>query len=272
MDYFGGAGEPEPITLSAEEFDVLWERFDAGPMPLVIKVPSPGKTYSERAQLEDRVWRSIGARGLGGPRGLHPELDFLLRTLIRPEREVDARLWLGRSVRVLAAANGDHGSLATLVDGHLTFRRTAGTGLPAAVVAALPKHPAGTGHSVTLPSADLEAAVEGSDNTTKGIESALRAKGLREADATALAKRLTNPVGTGNFGAAARDRYGKRCRPDRVVGFFDNEEGRFLQQRRTSQGAEAWSTFTPTDNRRLAHQVDELLTEAMLAAGQEVRR
>lgn len=272
MTYFGGPAEREPITLSAEEFDVLWERLDLGQMPLVIKVPSPGKTHRERAELERRVWQGIGARGLGGPTGLHPELDHLLRLFSRPEREVDGRVWIGKSVRVLAVANGDDGAVATLTDNQLTFRRAAGTGLPSAVLGTLPAHPAGTGHSVTMPSADLEAAVKKSDGSPKSLENSLRSYGVRQEDAATLVKMFTGLVHTGNFGAAARDKYGKRCRPDRVVAFFDTEEGRYLQQRRASNGTEPWSTFTPTDARRLTHQLEELLAEALRAAGQHVGR
>ncbi|TQM82201.1 ESAT-6 protein secretion system EspG family protein [Saccharothrix saharensis] len=266
VTYFGGSAEREPIELSAEEFDVLWERLDLGQMPLVIKVPSPGKTHAERADLERRVWQSIGARGLGDPTGLHPELDHLLRLFSRPEREVDGRVWIGRSVRVLAVANGDDGAVATLTDNRLAFRRAAGSGLPSAVLGALPAHPAGTGHSVTMPSADLEAAVKKSDGSPKSLENSLRAHGVRQEDAATLVKMFTGLVHTGNFGAAARDKYGKRCRPDRVVAFFDTEDGRYLQQRRASNGTAPWSTFSPTDSRRLAHQVDELLAEAVRAA------
>ncbi|MEU5691326.1 ESX secretion-associated protein EspG [Actinosynnema sp. NPDC020468] len=266
MTIFGGQAEREPITLSAEEFDVVWERLDLGRMPLVIKVSSPGRTHAERADLERRVWAGLGQRGLGGPRGLHPELDHLLRLFSRPEREVDGRVWVGRSIRVLAAANGDHGAVVTKIGDELTFRRAAGSGLPSAVLSTLPAHPAGTGHSVTMPSADLEAAVENSDGSPKSLEASFRSHGVRQEDATTLVKMFTGLVNTGNFGAAARDRYGKRCRPDRVVAFFDTEDGRYLQQRRTSPGSVPWSTFTPTDTRRLAHQVDELLTEASRAA------
>jgi hypothetical protein len=267
VTYFGGPAEREPITLSAEEFDVVWEYLNQGPMPLVIKVPSPGRTHQERAELERRVWHSLESRELGGPAsGLHPELDHLIRLFVRPEREVDGRVWIRHSVRVLAVANGDEGAVATLVGDRITLRRAAGSGLPTAVLSQLPSHPAGSGHSVTMPSADLEAAVKDSDGSSKGLEQALRGRGLREEDAGALVKMFTGLVHTGNFGAAARDRYGKRCRPDRVVAFFDTEEGRYLQQRRTSSSAEPWSTFSPTDSRRLTHQVDELLAEAVRAA------
>ncbi|PRY32707.1 ESX secretion-associated protein EspG [Umezawaea tangerina] len=263
MTYFGGQAEREPISLSAEEFDVLWEHLNLGPMPLVIKVPSPGKTSRERRDLETRVWHALEARGLGRPVGLHPELDGLLRMFVRPEREVDARVWVGRSVRVLAVANGDWGAMATLSENRITLQRVAGSGLPTAVLGALPQHPAGSGHSVTMPSADLEAAVKGSDGSEKGLENSLRARGVRDEDATTLVKMFTGLVHTGNFGAAARDKYGKRCRPDRVVAFFDTEDGRYLQQRRASGGTEPWSTFTPTDLRRLTFQLDELLAEAV---------
>ncbi|MEU4806715.1 ESX secretion-associated protein EspG [Actinosynnema sp. NPDC023587] len=266
MTHFGGQAEREPITLSGEEFDVLWERLDLGPAPLVIKVPSPGRTHRDRAELERRVWHNIGARGLGGPTGLHPELDYLLKLFFRPEREVDGRVWVGRSVRVLGVANGDHGALATLEENRLTFRRAAGSGLPSAVLGTLPAHPAGNGHSVTMPSADLEAAVRNSDGSPKSLEASLRDRGVRQEDATTLVKMFTGLVHTGNFGAAARDKYGKRCRPDRVVAFFDTEDGRYLQQRRASAGNVPWSTFTPTDARRLTHQVEELLAEAVRSA------
>ncbi|GAA1315099.1 ESX secretion-associated protein EspG [Saccharothrix xinjiangensis] len=267
MTYFGGPAEREPITLSAEEFDVLWERLDLGQVPLVIKVPSPGRTHRERADLERRAWHGIGARGLGGPTGLEPELHHLLRLFSRPEREVDGRVWIGRSVRVLAVATGDDAAVATLDDNRLTFRRAAASGLASAVLGALPAHPAGTGHSVTMPSADLEAAVKRSDGSPKSLEDSLRRQGVRQEDAVTLVKMFTGLVHTGNFGAAARDKYGKRCRPDRVVAFFDTEEGRYLQQRRASNGTEPWSTFTPTDARRLTHHVEELLAEAMRSAG-----
>lgn len=268
MSYFGGHGSflaREPIVLSAVEFDVVWERIGE-PMPLVIKVPSPGKTRQERREIEDGVWRALDARGLGDPRSLSPELEGLLRMFVRPEREVDGRIWVGHSVRVLAAGNGDYGAIVTMTNDELSFKPCAGSGLASAVLAALPTHPAGTGHSVTLPSDDLDKAVQGSDGTPKGLEAAFRGIGLREDDAKALVKMFTGLQHTGNFGAAARDRYGKRWRPDRVVAFFDTEEGRYLQQRRASNGTPAWSTFSPTDARRLTHQVDELLAEAVRSA------
>ena len=266
MSLFGGTAEREPITLSAEEFDVLWERMNVGPMPLVLKVPTPGKTRDERIQLENRVYQQLDHRRLGNSRGLSSELDGLLRMFVKPEREADGRLWLGYSLRVLAVANGEWGALATLRDDQLTFQPWAGSGLASAVLSVLPSHPAGTGLSVTLPSADIEKAISRTDGSPKSMEAEFRGIGLREDDAKALVKMFTGLVHTGNFGAACRDKYGKRWRPERVVAFFDTEEGRYLQQRRASNGQPPWSTFTPTDARRMMHQVDELISEAVRSA------
>ncbi|MFI6098611.1 ESX secretion-associated protein EspG [Lentzea sp. NPDC051213] len=267
MSLFGSPSEREPITLSAEEFDVVWERLNVGPMPLVLKVPSPGKTRDERIALENRVHQQLDQRRLGNSRGLSAELDGLLRMFVKPEREADGRLWLGHSLRVLAVANGDFGALATLQDKQLTFQPWAGSGLASALLSVLPAHPAGTGMSVTVPSEDIEKALGNTDGSPKSMDAAFRNIGLREDDAKALVKMFTGLERTGNFGAAARDKYGKRCRPDRVVSFFDTEEGRYLQQRRASNGQPPWSTFTPTDARRLMHQVDELIAEAVRSAG-----
>ncbi|SDP83619.1 ESX secretion-associated protein EspG [Lentzea jiangxiensis] len=267
MTLFGAPAEREPITLSAEEFDVVWDRMDAGPMPLVLKVPTPGKTRDERVQLENRVYAQLDQRRLGNSRGLSSELDGLLRMFVRPEREADGRLWLGHSLRVLAVANGDWCAVATLRDDQLTFQPWTGSGLASAVLSVLPQHPAGTGISVTLPSADIEKAIARTDGSPKSTEAAFRGIGLREDDAKQLVKMFTGIVHTGNFGAAARDRYGKRWRPERVVGFFDTEEGRYLQQRRASNGQPPWSTFTPTDARRMLRQVDDLIAEAVHSAG-----
>ncbi|MCP2166137.1 ESX secretion-associated protein EspG [Goodfellowiella coeruleoviolacea] len=266
MTLFGGPAERPPITLSALEFDVLWEHLDLGSMPLVIKVPSPGKTHQERADLVRQAWHSMESRGLGRTVDLDPELDHLVRLLARPEREVDGRIWVGRSVRVLAVANGDAGAVATLSEDQISLQRTSGSGLHHAVLRQLPAHPAGSGHSVTLPSGDLDAAVRSADGSPESLEKALRAQGVRQDDASTLVKMLTGLIRTGNFGAAARDRYGKRHRPDRVVAFFDTEEGRYLQQRRSSPGSPPWSTFSPADPRRLAHQVEELLGDAVRLA------
>ena len=252
-----GAVEAEPITLTALEFDVLWEHIAPGAMPLIVKVPSPGKTYEERAAIEDGVWAGLAARGIERD---DPELVDLLRLLARPDREVDGRLWAGSGVRLIACAAEESAMLAVLVGETLTLSRISAHGLPAAAAGALPQASAGPGRSVTLRTADFEAAAQG-DGTVRGFEGSLLARGIRADDATALAEMIGDVVNTGNFGAAVRDKLGRRVRGERVVSFFDTDAGRYVQIRRPAPDGELWTTISPADTRKLTHHIDELLQE-----------
>lgn len=263
MTLLGLEVEREPVTISALEFDVLWEHLQLGSMPLVVKVPSPGKTYEERATLEQRAWSDLEDRGLGRPVALHPDIEYVLRLLARPDREVDARAWVDRSVRLIVASAGDDAALAVLADDQLTLRRTSASGLASTAVGLLPTRSAGPGKSVSLRSADFEAAANSAGGTQQGFDAALRNRGVRSDDADALSSMINDVTGTGNFGAAARDRLGRRQRADRVVSFFDTEAGRYVQIRRASPDGNLWTTISPADNRKLVQHVDQMLSEVV---------
>lgn len=256
------SGLGEPITLTPLEFDVLWEHLDLGDMPLILKVPSPGQTNTERAQLVDRAWQSLEAKGLGRRIGLDPQLAGLLRLISRPQREVDGRLWLGRSVRLLAAADGEAGVLAIQESDRLIFRRADGYGLPRHALSVLPQEKAGPGYSVTLPTKDFENAAHEA-KAPREFEAALRRNGLRQQDAETLREMIGDVIQQGQFGAAARDKWGRRIRTSRVISFFDTEAGRYLQVRKESGGGEAWTTISPADHKRLLQHLTELYNESV---------
>lgn len=266
MTALGTTTEREPISVSALEFDVLWEHLRLGEMPLVVRVPSPGKTFEERARLEELAWADLEARGLGRPVRVHPEIEHLCRLLARPDREVDGRGYVDRGTRLIAAAVGEDAAVAVLTDGQLTLRRTSATDLPSAAVGILPSRPAGPGQSVTLRSEDFEAAANSAGGSQAGFHAALLARGMRADDADALAQMIKDVRGTGNFGAAARDRLGRRQRADRVVSFFDTDDGRYVQVRRESPDGSMWTTISPADSRRLTQHVEQLLAEIVRAA------
>lgn len=266
MSFLGLEVEREPVSLSALEFDVLWEHLRLGAMPLAVKVPSPGKTYEERATLEERAWADLEARGLGRPVEVHQDIDYVLRLLARPDREVDARAWVDRSVRLIAASAGDGSddvAYAVLTDEQLTLRRSSATGLASLAVGLLPSRPAGVGQSVSLRSDDFEAAANGAGGTQEGFYTALRNRGVRGDDADALAGMISDVQGTGNFGAAARDKLGRRHRADRVVSFFDTEAGRYVQIRRPAPDGTLWTTISPADSRKLIQHVEQMLSEVV---------
>ncbi|OLR90486.1 ESX secretion-associated protein EspG [Actinokineospora bangkokensis] len=246
---------PPALRVSALELDVLCDHLGIE-VPLVLRVPSPGRTDRERRDLVDRAWASLGERGLGRPVDLDARLERLLRLLVRPDREVDGRLWHGAEVRVLAAATGPDAVLATLTDDGLTLVEADATGLPRQLVGALPPLGPGPGRSVTLPSSVFEdaAAVPAAQ-----FPQALRERGVRADDATALGEMISEVVGHGRIGVAVRDRWGKRHRAPRVVSYFDTPQGRYLQTRLPSPDGSQWTTVSPATAMALQHQVSRLL-------------
>ncbi|SER82379.1 ESX secretion-associated protein EspG [Actinokineospora terrae] len=241
------------MTVTALEFDVLAEHLGVASVPLVLSVPSPGRTDTERAGLVERAWRGLAARGLGAPGQVDPLLASLIGLLDRPDREVDGRLWTDGPLRVLAAARADSAVLATMSPDAVTLRPADASGLPRYALPVLPAVAAGPGRSVTVPTADFEAAAPGP------LAAGLRARGIRPDDATTLAEMITPLHGHGQFGAATRDHWGTRHRTDRVVSYFDTAHGRYLQTRTTTPTGESWTTISPADTRRLHHHIAELL-------------
>lgn len=258
-----GAVETEPVEISALEFDVLWEHYygEDDPMPLVLKVPSPGKTDDERARIVRTTWDGLSRRGLGSPVDPHPPLTHLLGLLRRPDHEIDGRLWLGSELRVLVAATGDEAVLATLSSGRLTLRPADATGLPRFALSVLPSAPAGPGQSITLPTEDFTAAAREATKQ-EDLAAALRSRGVRPSDAKTLADMIGDLVNRGQYGVAARDKWGRRVRAARVISFFDTAEGRYLQVvRKVDEEAAPWTTISPANDRRMLQHLTELHEE-----------
>lgn len=256
-----GGPADDPIMVSAVEFDVLWEQFDLGPMPLALRVPSPGKTHAERAELVRAAWDSLAERGVCLAADPDPRLVRFLRLLSRAEREIDGRLWLGKQSRVLAVASGEDAVLAVLADDQLTISAAEATGLPRYALSALPAAKPGPGHSVTLPSAHFEAAATEA-TSREAFPELLVEKGVRVEDATTLGEMIDTIVHQGQFGSAGRDKWGRRIRADRVVSFFDTAGGRYVQLRADSIEGEPWTTIAPADHRRMIHHLTELHDES----------
>ncbi len=249
------------VTLSALEFDVLGEHLGVESFPLVLKVDSPGRTHGERRDLVASAWESLAHRGLGGPMRLETGLESMLRCVARPRYETDGRFWLGRSVRVLAASDDTSAVLAVKDGDTITMRGAAPSGLAREAASVLPPSPPGPGTSVSVRSADLDAATEESGDDMAALLAALTRRGVRHGDAETLIRMVADAGARGQFGAAAPDRTGSRVRAERVVGFFDTPHGRYVQLRRCSPSGDPWSTVAPTDARRLIAHLDELLTE-----------
>jgi len=264
---------PAAVEISRLEFDVVWEHLRLGPFPTVYRMLGHGRTHRERALLVDQAWQSLLARNLGRPAAPDPLLSALLTVLARPHRVVDARIdHRGAEVRALAgvtvagvtvAGAGGQQERAALgvLDGR-GFRITEITpgGLSRAAVGLLPPHPAGQGHSLTMPSRLFEHACQASGDTAGRLRAALRQRGMRPADADQLAAALDGAFGGGQFGVAVRDRWGRRHRGGYVVGFVDTAAGRYLlESKPAASGGQRWTTVAPADSPRLAAGIDRLL-------------
>lgn len=254
----------EQVTLSRLEFDVLWRHLGLKSMPVALHVASPGTTIAERDRLVQAAWDSLHAKGLGRAVDLDPRLHRMLTVLERPDTEVDGRFWLDREIRVLAAMRAGDAVLATLTDQALTLREAAPTGLPREALTTLPAAPAGPGASVTMPAARFDAAARAA-TTPEGFEAALAGQGLRGDDARRLRGMIGDVTAQGQFGGAARDRWGARHRADHVVSFFDTPDGRYVQIRRASAGGEPWVTIAPADVRRIHQHVTSMYDDITAA-------
>jgi hypothetical protein len=264
----GVAPVGEPITISSVEFDVLWEHLRLADMPLVLRVPSPGRTDTERAELADEVWSGLERRGLGRRLSVDPRLADLLRLLENPDREIDGRFGATRGVRMMVAATGDEAVFAVLSKRGLVLSEAPVTGLAREALSVLPPVGAGIGESITVRSSTLDAAASTSA-TPEEFELALCRNGIRVRDAGILRTMITGVRRQGQFGAAARNRWGHRRRAPHVVGFFDTDAGRYLQLRAAGADGQTWSTISPADNRLLIQQLSDLLAGVTASAAEE---
>lgn len=266
----GDAQVAEPITISALEFDVLWEHLRLCEMPLVLRVPSPGRTNAERGQLVGEVWQALEQRGLSRRMSLDPRLANLLRLLEKPDVAIDGRFGATKGVRLMVAAAGDEAVFAVLSKRGLVLSEAPVTGLANQALSVLPIVAAGPGESITIRSATLDNAALTTTNPEE-FELELCRQNVRARDAGILRTMVTGVRRQGQFGASAKNRWGHRRRAQHVVGFFDTAGGRYLQLRAAGEDGQTWSTISPADNRLLLTQLTDLLSGISTTATQERR-
>jgi EspG family len=263
------------ITLTASTFEVAWEHAGLGEMPIVLYVPPAGFQEWERAEVVRRAWDELARAGLAHHGRLDAALVGLFELLAAPRRAVDARLALGRArsdadaaqgtgeVRGMAAANGESGVLARLADGTLTMRPISGNGLGREIITLLPEHPAGRGSSVSLARDQIDPAARAAGSSLYGFAERLIEAGVPGDQARTLVRMIDGTKRRGQFGAAVRDRDGRRHAARRAVAFHDTGNGRYLMVDRTTTDGRVWTTVTPATERLLAEHVQALLDGLM---------
>ncbi len=253
---------PAPYVLSAVEFDVVWRGLGLGAPPVVLQLPSPGRTHRERRRVEAEAWAALRDRGLAPG----SDLTQLLGLLAAPSPRVEVRAW-GESTRraVLAASRSQSG------DGGVVARRRDDTvvvepcgSVAGAVIGLLAGGRTGPGRAASVPGPELDEALRRPSGA--GLRADLVTLGVDPAEAGLVARMLHAVAGRAQITGAIPDRWGVVRRSGELLEVLDGPAGRYLMTRTCGGDGTRWTTVAPVDDRRLRHRVAELLSPGRRAA------
>jgi hypothetical protein len=252
------------VELSHEEYRTAWQVLDLGTRHWNLDLPGiPEMTDQERRAQAASTLEDLRARGLADRRGMVTELVDSLRLVAGLVCEING--WVqtgGTQVRLLAGSRGEWAVLAMLDDHRLLVRTGPAIELCTAVARQLPDRPAGPGSSVSVPSALLSEPASGGKPGLTGeqLENRLTRGGVKPDDARAVATMLRGPKpSAGKFGAARRDRNGKRHPAGAVLVYLATERGGYTLQPLRGPDGTAWTTLAPATLTQLAQRIEQLL-------------
>lgn len=243
------------FTLSATEFEVLWELLALPERPVVLDVPTRGGTDQERHHVVAQATESLRAKRLLDVRGPDADLEALCALLARPGWAVDAWLRLDRPVRAQAAASGERATLAVVDGERVTLVPSSRYRVIDGLVGMIGINP-GPGASVSVPADDLDAAAAASRGDTRRLIDELRRRGARYDDADLLARMCPEHTHTVQFSVAVHHRTAGRSRGRRVIGLHATAAGWYLQVRRCG-----YVTVTPASAAKVSEQLNDLVGE-----------
>lgn len=281
---FGG-----DVVASAEFFtplalDFLWESMNIGELPYPLQVRAHGRTMDERRSLRHRANAELAARGIMDGGRLAPQIEDWLLMLARPGQSVDSvhiPELDAAPVAAIAATDGTDNAVLAVQDADgIWLRPILAQSLASSVVELLPQYKRGTERSVTVASTDLSQPAPRRFPVTAGAASnrreaeeaggsGRRARGsVSEAPSdprVAYAQLAEQPRQRGGqIAANSRSPVGGRRR-SRVLGWFDNDSGRYLSLTRSGPDGSEWVTVSPADPATLRHHIGEMLNT--VAAG-----
>lgn len=251
----------QPTVLSLLDFDVLWENERFPRRHAALDVPSPGATHTERAKLVAQTWRSLEQRGLASGGRAEPNLSDDLALLAYPRRAVYGFIWADRKITLLAASNGGSALMGVVDGGEVWLIRSRDNAIADAAVSVAGEMPAGPGQSISVPTEVLTSSDARARGDAGHLVVELTDRGVSLSQAQVIAG-MVNGMGTrGQFGAESARGAERPIRANRVVGFHDTPNGRYLHVVKPGADGTEWSTITPADNNRIAGSVWELLDE-----------
>ncbi|MGH3916132.1 MAG: ESX secretion-associated protein EspG [Pseudonocardiaceae bacterium] len=252
------------VELSHEEYRTAWHALGLGMRHWNLDLPGLSELTKEQWRVQvDCTLDGLRARGLADRRGVVPALAEALRVLARPGREING--WVqtgGAQVRLLAGSRGEYGVLALLDAHRLVVHTGAAGGLCMAVARLLPDRPAGPGSSVSVSSELLSRPARDGQSGLTGeqLENLLTRGGTKPADARSFAAMMRGPQhGGGKFGAARRDRLGKRHSAGVPVAYLATEHGGYTLQPLRGPDGTGWTTLAPATLAQVAQRIDQLI-------------
>ncbi|AHH94529.1 ESX secretion-associated protein EspG [Kutzneria albida] len=248
------------IKLDYAELGVAWQRSRLPALPTILTwrnhTPPPTDPQEALEQAEAR----LRARGLLD-RHLDDDLYGALALVAHASFELDLRYAPapGRELRACVAARGSFAVRAVLDGDSVRLDAVPDHSLTASLVRVLPETPPATGSTVSVPTADLEAAVteaaERGIDSDGAVEAGLRARGIRSDAARNLSALVAGERSAyGKFAAAVRDSAGARHRSPNIVKVFDTARGRVALFERNG-----YTVAAPADVILLVRVVGELL-------------
>jgi hypothetical protein len=247
------------LELSPVELDVVWRSQPFDELPLIIDVPSPGRTHAERATLEARVWTDLIERDLADDHG-RPTVRVVetLGVIDRRLRSLELRTFGPEPIRAILAVHGARAVLALLDHERIRFAGVADTGLARTLLSLLPAHPAGAGHAISVAMTAFAAASK-ADNPSKAWD-ILHKHGTNRDDARTVVDMAIGGFRTGQIAAELRARSGQLVRSARVVAFHDTPRGRYRTLRKVTSSTDQL-TIAPATPATLARDINDLLVE-----------
>jgi hypothetical protein len=112
---------------------------------------------------------------------------------------------------------------------------------------------------VSLPRAQLDPAASRAGSSLYGFADQLIELGAPGDQARNIVRMMEGTFRRGQFGAAVRDREGRRHPAQRAVAFHDTKAGRYLMVDRKTADGQLWTTVTPATPTLLAEHVQALL-------------
>lgn len=256
------------MSLTAVEFDFLWELAAAGEVPYPLERRSHGATMDERASLRHKTLGELAQRGVIDRSGrVEPRLAGYFEVLAGAEISVDSVHVDepgGKAVLAVVGALAGRGLLAVQDARGLWLKEVPVDGLASTIVSLLPAGERGRERSVTLP---IEQLVAGA-----GADFLQRTDGESDNgdDRKVLARlHAQERLRGGQIGANVLTEVGSRSRSP-VLSWFDTESGRYLTKSSTGSDGREWITIAPVDAGTMRQRVGEMIADVVRTASETV--